>query len=82
MRVTTAFKRLLDLPGVTVNEVSFEELRVVVTVKLRRRHLACPKCDFTTRSRYDTRQVPSSWRHRDLGRHRLEVRSSLRRLFW
>lgn len=81
MRVTTAFKRLLDLPGVTVSEVSFEELRVVVTVKLRRRHLACPKCGFTTRSRYDTRQVPSSWRHLDLGRHRLEVRSSLRRLF-
>ena len=80
MRVTTAFKRLLDLPAVTVTEVSFEELRVVVTVKLRRRHLACPKCEFVTRSRYDTRQVPSRWRHLDLGRFRLEVKASLRRL--
>ena len=47
-------------------------------VRVCRRHLACPKCEFVTRSRYDTRQVPSRWRHLDLGRFRLEVKASLR----
>ena len=80
MRVTTAFKRLLDLPGVTVTDVDFQQLRVVVSLKLTRRHLACPECSFVSRARYDTRPVGSSWRHLDLGRWRLDVRASLRRI--
>lgn len=80
MRVTTAFCRLLRLGGVWVRGVSFEERRVVVTVVLRRRRLLCPECDFSTRARYDTRPVPSRWRHLDLGAWRLEVVASLRRL--
>ena len=80
MRVTTAFKRLMDLPGVTVSDVDFQPSKVVVTVKLRRRSLTCPSCGFTTRARYDTRPVSSSWRHLDLGRWRLEVRADLRRI--
>jgi len=35
VRVTTAFKRLMDLSGVTVTNVVFEVARVVVAVKLR-----------------------------------------------
>lgn len=80
MRVTTAFKRLLDLPGVTVSDVSFGTDKVVVTVRLRRRHLVCPECDYSTRARYDTRPEPSTWRHLDLGAWRLEVQADLRRL--
>lgn len=80
MRVTTAFKRLLALSGVTVAEVVFLPARVVVTVRLRSRRLRSPKCDFTTKARHDTRPVPSSWRHLDLGSWRLEVRAGLRRL--
>ncbi len=80
MRVTTAFKRLMDLSGVTVTEVVFEAARVVVTVKMRSAKLRCPECGFTTRSRYDARPVVSTWRHLDLGPWRLEVRASLRRL--
>lgn len=80
MRVTTAFKRLLDLSGVTVVDVVFHPARVVVTVRLRSRKLRCPECEFTTRARYDTRPVPSTWRHLDLGSWRLEVRADLRRL--
>ena len=41
MRVTTAFSRLLRLPGVWVRSVSFEADRVVDTVALRRRCLRC-----------------------------------------
>ena len=80
MRVTTVFKRLMDLPGVTVTDVDFQPTTVVVTVKLRSRKLRCPACEFTTHARYDTRPVSSSWRHLDLGRWRLEVRATLRRI--
>ncbi len=80
MRVTTVFKRLMDLPGVTVTDVDFQPTTVVVTVKLRSRKLRCPACEFTTHARYDTRPVSSFWRHLDLGTWRLEVRARLRRL--
>ncbi|MFZ5652817.1 MAG: ISL3 family transposase [Pseudomonadota bacterium] len=80
MRVTTAFNRLLDLPGVVVSGVDFQPARVVVSVRLRARRLACPDCAFTTRARYDLRPAVSSWRHLDLGRWRLVVRAQLRRL--
>ena len=80
MRATTAFKRLMDLPGVTVTDVDFQPAKVVVRVRLRRSKLSCPACGFTTRARYDTRPVSSAWRHLDLGRWRLEVRADLRRI--
>src|SRR5450759_273858 len=80
MRVTTAFKRLMDLPGGTVSDVDFPTAKVVVTVMLRGRKLFCPECGFTTKARYDTRPVFSTWRHLDLGRWRLEVRAPLRRI--
>jgi transposase len=80
VRVTTAFSRLLALPGIWVRHVRFEKDRVVVTVALRRRKLRCPECDFETAARYDTRPVESIWRHLDLGVWRLEVRAELRRV--
>jgi transposase len=80
VRVNAAFKRLLDLDGVTVSDVEFSASKVVVTVKLRSRKLRCPECTYTTSARYDTRSVLSSWRHLDLGRWRLEVRAQLRRI--
>lgn len=80
MRVTTAFKRLLCLSGITVSGVEFGASTVVVTVRLTTAKLQCPLCVFTTRARYDRRPVSSSWRHLDLAAWRLEVRSDLRRL--
>lgn len=80
MRVTTAFKRLLRLPGVNVASVAFRPAAVEVTVSLRRRRLVCPCCACSTRARYDSRPVASDWRHLDLGAWRLEVRASPRRL--
>jgi hypothetical protein len=35
MRITTIFKHLLDMLGVTVTEVDLRPFKVVVTVKLR-----------------------------------------------
>ena len=80
MRVTTAFKHLLRLPGVNVRAVVFDKDRVIVTVALRRRRLVCPLCEHSTRARYDSRDVDSRWRHLDLGPWSLEVRARLRRL--
>ena len=81
MRVTAAFSRLLDLPGVWVRKVRFERDRVVVTVALRRRRLQCPKCDFQTRHRESKQHHDSVWRHLDLGTRRcFEIRARLRRV--
>ncbi len=80
MRVTSAFSRLLDLPGVWVRSVCFEPDRVVVTVALRRRRLHCPRCSYSTRHRENEQHHDSVWRHLDLGVWRLEVRARLRRL--
>ena len=80
MRDTTLFKRLMDLPGVNVTDVEFLADKVMVTVTLARQKLICPECDYTTKARYDTRPVYSTWRHLDFGRWRLEVRAQLRRI--
>ena len=80
MRVTTAFKRLLALPGVNVTDVEFTATVVIVTVALKRRHLVCPLCDYSTRARYDSRPVDSRWQHLDLGLWKLQIRARLRRL--
>ena len=80
MRVSSAFSRLVRLPGVWVKKVRFQPDRVIVEVALRRRRLQCPRCDFTTTSRKDTRPVLSVWRHLDLGVWRLEIHCRRRRL--
>ena len=81
MRVTSAFNRLLGLSGITVVDVSFVGASAVnVDVALRRRRLVCPLCPFSTRARYDTRPVTSTWRHLDFGRWQVLVRARLRRL--
>jgi transposase len=80
MRVTAAFSRLLDLPGVWVKKVRFEPDLVVVWVALRRKKLVCPKCSFSTIARQNEQDHDSAWRHLDLGVCRLEVRARLRRL--
>ena len=74
MRVTAAFFRLLDLPGVWVKKVRFEPGRVVVWVALRRKRLCCPKCSYSTMARENVQDHDSVWRHVDLGLSRLEIR--------
>src|SRR5213078_3152827 len=73
VRVSSAFSRLVRLPGVWVKDVRFQPDRVVVEVALRRRRLQCPRCEFSTAARKDTRPVHTIWRHLDLGVWRLEI---------
>jgi len=63
-----------------VTDVEFSADAVVVGVRLRSRRLRCPRCEFTTKSRYDTQAESSTWRHLDLGAWRLRVRADPRRL--
>jgi transposase len=53
VRVTTAFKRLLRLPGASVIDVDFTAEGVIVTVRLRRRRRVCAECGQTGQVRRD-----------------------------
>ena len=79
MRVTTAFKRLLRLPGASVIDVSFTGDGVLVTVRLRRRRRVCSSCGQTGRLEIHGRRV-KRWRHLDLGASRCWIECELRLL--
>ena len=80
MRVTTAFKRLLRLPGASVIDVSFTSEGVVVTVRLRRRRRVCGQCGQTGRQLEIHDRRVKRWRHLDLGANRCIIECELRRL--
>lgn len=77
MRVSTAFNRMLEIPGAWVRGVRFTPEAVIVGVALRRRRLCCP-CGYTSRFRYD-RSV-RRWRHLDLGACKLFLEAEIRRV--
>ena len=77
MRVSTAFNRLLQIPGATVADVVIGKCDVEVTLRPRARLLTCP-CGMLSRSAYDRRR--RRWRHLDLGIHRLWLVYEIRRL--
>jgi transposase len=79
VRITTAFKRLLRLPGAGVADVSFTGQGVVVTVRLTRRRRVCGGCGQTGRLLIHDRRV-KRWRHLDLGATRCWIECELRRL--
>ena len=80
MRVTTAFNRLLRLPGAAVIDVSFGGEGVIVTVRLRRRRRVCSVCGQTGRRLEIHDHRIKRWRHLDLGASRCVMECSLRRL--
>ena len=79
MRVTTAFKRLLRLPGASVIDVSFGSEGVIVTVRLRRRRV-CSRCGQTGRQLEIHERRRKRWRHLDLGGTRCLIECELRHL--
>lgn len=77
MRVTTAFNKMLAIPGAFVASVTFTPDGVVVGLRRRFRRLACP-CGYTTGAAYDC--SIRRWRHLDLGSCRLLLEGEIRRL--
>jgi len=80
MRVSTAFNRLLRLPGASVIDVSFGSEGVIVTVRLRGRRRVCGCCGQTGRHLQIHDRRVKCWRHLDLGANRCVIESELRRL--
>jgi transposase len=79
VRVTTAFNRMLALPGAWVRDVEFGEQAMIVTVALRRKKPICAGCGAAGLKIKDHRV--KRWRHLDLGGVRCYVECRLRRLY-
>lgn len=79
MRVTTAFNRMLGLPGAWVRDVEFGSEAVIVTVALKRKRAVCSGCGACGLKIKDHRV--KRWRHLDLGGVRCQVECKLRRLY-
>jgi transposase len=77
VRVTTAFNKILAVPGATVTGVVFAPEGVVVSLARRRARHACP-CGWRTWAVYD-RSV-RRWRHLDLGAMRCYLEAEICRV--
>jgi transposase len=79
VRVTTAYNRMLGLPGAWVRDVEFGEQAMIVTVGLRRKNPVCSGCGARGLKIKDHRV--KRWRHLDVGGVRCQVECWLRRLY-
>jgi transposase len=79
VRVSTAFNRMLGLPGAWVRDVEFGEQAVIVTVALRRKRPLCSGCGARGLPIKDHRV--KRWRHLDVGGLRCVTECRLRRLY-
>ena len=79
MRVTTAFNRMLGLPGAWVRDVELGSEAMIVTVALRRTQPICSGCGARGLRVKDHRT--KRWRHLDMGGVRCVIECRLRRLY-
>ena len=77
MRVSTAFNRILQLPGASVVSVGFAPEGVVVGIHCRGRRLCCP-CGAWSRARYDTSR--RRWRHLDMAGTKVWLEADIARV--
>jgi transposase len=77
VRVTTAFNRILRVPGATITDVTVTAGEVVAEVRLDSKRLRCP-CGYRTWAVYD-RSV-RRWRHLDMAASKLWLQAEIRRL--
>jgi transposase len=79
VRVTTAFNRMLGLPGAWVRDVAFGQEAVIVTVVLRAKKPVCSGCG--ARGLKIKEHRAKRWRHLDLGAPRCVIECRLTRLY-
>jgi transposase len=79
VRVTTAFNRMLGLPGAWVRDVELGSEAMIVTVALRRTQPICSGCGARGLKVKDRRT--KRWRHLDMGGLRCVIECRLRRLY-
>jgi transposase len=77
VRATTAFNKMLAIPGAHVTGVRFTTEGIVVDLARRSKRLRCP-CGWATRAVYDRSE--RSWRGLDLGGSKLFLHAEIRRL--
>jgi transposase len=77
VRITTAFNRILQLPGASVRTVAFTDQGMVIELRRRRRRLQCP-CGATTAARYDSSR--RRWRHLDFGACQVWLEADIHRI--
>jgi transposase len=77
VRVTTAFNKMLSIPGATVASVEFTAAGVVVGLRRRAGRPRCP-CGWKGTGTYDT--STRRWRHLDLGASKLLLQAEIRRV--
>ena len=77
MRATTAFNKMLTIPGAYVTAVTFSPSGITVDLARRVQRVRCP-CGWSTRAVYD--RSTRTWRGLDLGATRLLLRAEIRRL--
>ena len=79
VRVTTAYNRMLGLPGAWVRDVAFGAEGMIVTVALSRRRPVCAGCGARGLQIKDHRV--RRWRHLDVGGTRCQIECRVRRLY-
>ena len=77
MRVSTAFNKMLSIPGATVASVEFTTEGVVVGLRRRAGRPGCP-CGWKAAGAYDS--STRRWRHLDLAANKLLLQAEIRRL--
>jgi transposase len=77
VRVSTAFNRMLRVPGAKVDEVEIGSTEVLVRLRRTSRWHTCP-CGERTQARYDRSR--RRWRHLDLGSLRLWLEADIARI--
>lgn len=77
MRATTAFNKMLAIPGAYVAGIVSTPDGIVVDLGRRAKRLRCP-CGWSTRAVYD--RSTRCWRGLDLGATKVFVRAEIRRL--
>jgi transposase len=77
VRVSTAFNRMLRVPGAWVDNVAFTADGVVVGLRRKSTRHRCP-CGEITSARYDSSR--RRWRHLDLGRQKLWLEADIARI--